>query len=244
MLERIKNNRFRLGWKKYIASMKGMTLQEKVKHTWFGYKLELGTVAVVLFILVTVITSVINANTKILLAGNVMNVEMTDQGFNYISTDYFESLGVPSFMNKVQVVKSYYSNSEDGDYEYNYTISNQTIALVAAESLDFQIINLKAMEMFFSEGIYLDLREFMTAEELAGWEGKIIYLEHPETLERVPVALDISDTGFVKDNVYGKDSTFFAVIKTTPRLKETRAFFEYLLAWEYQGIEPTYEPLW
>lgn len=244
MLERIKNNRFWLGWKKYIASMKGMTLQEKVKHTWFGYKLELGTVAVMLFILITVITSVINANTKILLAGDVMNVEMTDQGFNYISTDYFESLGVPSFMNKVQVVKSYYSNSEDGDYEYNYTISNQTIALVAAESLDFQIINLKAMEMFFNEGIYLDLREFMTEEELAQWEGKIIYLEHPETLERVPVALDISDTGFVKDNVYGKDSTFFAVIKTTPRLKETRAFFEYLLAWEYQGIEPTYEPLW
>ena len=242
MIQRIKSSRFWQGWKKYVSSMKGLSLWEKVQHTWFSYKLELATIAVCLFLVITVISCVITANTKILLAGEVMNVEMTDQGMSYISDEYFAKLGVPSFLNKVQVVQTYYTN--DGDYEYNYTVSSQTVAMVAAESLDFQIINLKAMEMFFNEGIYLDLREFMTEEELAQWEGKIIYLENPETLDRVPVALDISDIGFVKDNVYGKDSTFFTVIKTTPRLKETRAFFEYMLDWEYQGIEPTYEPLW
>lgn len=240
MFEEKKNNGFISGWKKYFASMKGMTFREKLQHTWFGYKLELGTIAVGVFILVTVISSVINANTKLLLAGDVMNVEMTDQGMSYISNEYFEKLGVPSFLNKVQVVKSYYSS--DGDYEYNYTVSSQTVALAAAEMLDFQIINLKAMEMFFSEGIYMDLREFLTEEELARWEGKIIYLENPETLERVPVALDISETGFIRDTVVGDESTFFAVISTTPRLKETREFFDYLLSWEYQGIEPTYDP--
>lgn len=244
MFERMKNNRFWRGWVKYLQTLKGMTFREKVSHTWFSYRLELCVIAMVLFVVATVISCVISANTKLLLAGDVMNVEMTDLGMDYISDQYFETLGVPSFMNKVQVVQTYYSTDEVEDYQYNYNVSNQTLALVAARRLDFQIINLPAMEMFFSEGIYLDLREFMTEDELAEWEGKIVYLEKADTLELVPVALDISQTAFIRDTVVGDASIFFAVINTTPRLKETRAFFDYLMAWEYQGIEPTYDSFW
>ena len=244
MIERMKNNKFWRGLVKYVQTLKGMTFREKVAHTWFSYKMELCVVAMGMFVVATVISCVITANTNLLLAGDVMNVEMTDLGMDYVSDQYFASLGVPSFMNKVQVVKTAYSKDEVDDYKYNYNVSNQTCALVAARRLDFQIINLPAMEMFFSEGIYLDLREFMTEEELAQWEGKIVYLEKAETQERVPVALDISEIAFIRDTVIGDASTFFVVINTTPRLKETRAFFDYLMAWEYQGIEPTYEPFW
>lgn len=244
MLNFLKNNRLVNGFKNYFAAMKGMTFKEKLEHTWFSYKLEMYVACLFIFVLAVVISCVLSANTKILLAGDVMNVEMTDMGMSYISDEYFETLGVRKFLNKVQVVKTAYSTTEEDDYQYNYNVSSQTLALVAARRLDFQIINLPALEMFFSEGIYLDLREFMTEGELAQWEGKIIYLEDPETNERKPVALEITETGFIRDTVIGSEKVFFAVINTTPRVKETRAFFDYVLSWEYQGIEPTLDPFW
>ena len=150
MIERMKNNKFWRGLVKYVQTLKGMTFREKVAHTWFSYKMELCVVAMGMFVVATVISCVITANTNLLLAGDVMNVEMTDLGMDYVSDQYFASLGVPSFMNKVQVVKTAYSTDEVDDYQYNYNVSNQTCALVAARRLDFQIINLPAMEMFFS----------------------------------------------------------------------------------------------
>ena len=105
---------------------------------------------------------------------HVMNVEMNDMGMSYISDEYFETLGVRKFLNKVQVVKTAYSTDEVDDYQYNYNVSNQTCALVAARRLDFQIINLPALEMFFSEGIYLDLREFMTEVQILLFFLKLI----------------------------------------------------------------------
>ena len=150
----------------------------------------------------------------------------------YMDEDYFASLGVRPFMNKVQVVESMYSTAENEDFEYNYSVSSQVVALVSAEMLDFQIINKPALELFLSEGFYMDLRKFLTEEEFAQWEGKIVYVEYPDNPERIPVALDLSDTAFVKDCMPNFGPYFFTVIMTTPRLQETRDFFDYLLAWE------------
>ena len=220
------------GIRKYFDNMKGLSLREKIESTFYLYKLELGVIAVAIFIVITIVSSVINVNTNLLLSGDVMNVSMSDEGMQYMTDSYFESLGVRRFLNKIQVVESVYSSSDNEDYEYNYTVSSQVVAMVSAEMLDFQIINMRALEMFLGEDMYLDLREFFTAEELAQYEGKIIYLEYESTKEMVPVALDIRDMPFIQDNVLGDDPVFFAIIKTTPRKAGLRNFWEYLWAWE------------
>lgn len=231
-MKKFKDTAFAQGIKKYFANMKGLSFREKIISTWYLYKLELGVIAVAIFIVVAVVSSAITANTNLLLSGDVMNVIMSEEGMSYISDEYFKTLGVPEFMNKVQVVDSLYSTDEDSDFEYNYSVSSQVVALVASEMLDFQIINKPALEMFISEGIYLDLREFFTEEELAEFEGKIIFVEYIETGEKVPIALDISAMPFIQDNVESDQAVFFTVIKTTPRKAELRNFWEYLWAWE------------
>lgn len=231
-MKKFKDTAFAQGIKKYFANMKGLSFREKIISTWYLYKLELGVIAVAIFIVVSVVSSAINANTNLLLSGDVMNVIMSEEGMSYISDEYFKTLGIPEFMNKVQVVESLYSTDEDSDFEYNHSVSSQVVALVASEMLDFQIINKPALEMFISEGIYLDLREFFTEEELAEFEGKIIFVEYIETGEKVPIALDISAMPFIQDNVAGDQPVFFTVIKTTPRKEELRNFWEYLWAWE------------
>ena len=165
-MKKFKDTAFAQGIKKYFANMKGLSFREKIVSTWYLYKLELGVIAVAIFIVVAVVSSAITANTNLLLSGDVMNVIMSEEGMSYISDEYFKTLGVPEFMNKVQVVDSLYSTDEDSDFEYNYSVSSQVVALVASEMLDFQIINKGAMELFLGEDFYLDLRQFLTEEEL------------------------------------------------------------------------------
>lgn len=231
-MKSIKNCALVQGIRKYFNNMKGLSFREKIESTFYLYRLELGVIAVGIFIIIAIVSSVITANTNLLLSGDVMNVSMSEEGMTYMNDEYFATLGVRPFMNKVQVVESMYSTAENEDFEYNYSVSSQVVALVSAEMLDFQIISKQALEMFLSEDMYLDLREFFTAEELAKYEGKIIYLEYESTKEMVPVALDIRDMPFIQDNVGGDNSVFFAIIKTTPRKAELRNFWEHLWAWE------------
>lgn len=231
-MKSFKNSALAQGIKQYFSNMKGLSFREKIESTFYLYKLELGVIAVGIFIIIAIVSSVITANTNLLLSGDVMNVSMSEEGMTYMNEEYFASLGVRPFMNKVQVVESMYSTAENEDFEYNYSVSSQVVALVSAEMLDFQIISKQALEMFLSEDMYLDLREFFTAEELAQYEGKIIYLEYESTKEMVPVALDIRDMPFIQDNVGGDYPVFFTIIKTTPRKAELRNFWEYLWAWE------------
>ena len=228
----LRDNDLTRGWKQYRQMMKGLPFKEKVSHTFYSYKLELCAIAFLLGVLWFVGLSVVNANTNIVLGGDVMNVSLSEEGFQYISDDYFESLGLRSFLNKLQVVESYYALSDNGDYEYNQTVHNQTVALVSAERLDFQIASKGAMEMFLSEGIYMDLRKFFTEEELARWEGKILYVQYEETGEMVPMALDISGIPFIETYYEGKEDVFFMVIFNTPRKEQLRHFYEYIMAWE------------
>ena len=233
MGEKIKNLKIYQGFVKLKETIKPMTFREKLQHIWFSYKAEMYIAALMIFVVVFVFSCIINANTELMLSGDLMNLSISDEGLAYLTDDYLERLGGEKFLKKFQVVETYYTLNEDtGDYEYNYQTSTQTVARVAAGMLDFQIINKGAMELFLGEDFYLDLRQFLTEEELAQWEGKIIYIEYLDSDERIPVALDISGTAFAKDCMPHYGPYFFAVIKTSPRIEQTRDYFNYLLAWE------------
>ena len=233
MGEKIKNLKLYQGFVQMKETMASMTFKERLQHLFFSYKAEMYIAALLIFVVVFVISCISTANTELMIAGDLMNLSISDEGLEYLTNDYLERLGGEKFLKKFQIVETYYSTGYSSEeLEYNYQSSSQIVARVAAGMLDFQIINKPAMELFLGEDFYLDLREFLTEEELAQWEGKIVYIEYLDSDERIPVALDISDTDFAKDCMPNYGPYFFAVIKTSPRLQETRDFFEYLLAWE------------
>ena len=91
-MKKFKDTAFAQGIKKYFANMKGLSFREKIISTWYLYKLELGVIAVAIFIVVAVVSSAITANTNLLLSGDVMNVIMSEEGMSYISDEYFKTL--------------------------------------------------------------------------------------------------------------------------------------------------------
>lgn len=233
MGEKIKNLGIYKGFVKLKETLKPMTFKEKIQHIFYSYKAEMYIAGLMIFMVCFLISCIITANTKLMIAGDLMNVSISDEGLQYLTDDYLVRLGGEKFMQKFSIEEVYYtSEGDDAVLEYSYQASAQTVSRMVGGMLDFQIINKPALELFLSEGFYMDLRKFLTEEEFAQWEGKIVYVEYPDNPERIPVALDLSDTAFVKDCMPNFGPYFFTVIMTTPRLQETRDFFDYLLAWE------------
>ena len=233
MREKIKILKLVREYKKLKETIKPMTFKEKIQHIFYCYKPEMYVTALITFVFVFFISCIITANTELVIAGDLMNLSISDEGLAYLTDDYVERLGGKQFLKKFSIEEIYFTMEEDSDsLEYNYQSVSQTVSRMVAGMLDFQILSKGGLELFIGEGFYMDLRKFMTEEELAQWEGKIVYIEYEGSTERIPVALDISDTAFAKDCMPYFGPYFFTVVYTTPRLEQCRDFFDYLLAWE------------
>ena len=242
MGEKIKNLSIYKGFLKLKETLKPMTFTEKIQHIFYSYKAEMYIAALIIFVFVFFVSCIITANTKLMIAGDLVNLSISEEGLAYLTDDYLERLGGEKFLRKFSIEEIYFTMTEDSDsIEYNYQSSAQTLSRMVGGMLGFQLLSKAGLELFIGEGFYMDLRKFMTEEELAQWEGKIVYIEYEGTTERVPVALDISETAFAKDCMPMYGPYFFTVVYTTPRLQETRDFFDYLLAWEENKAvtEPT-----
>ena len=80
-------------FKELKEDMKDMTFGEKVDHLWTYYKIYLFLALVAIFMIVMVVNIAINASKKIVVSGMLANVEMTQEGYDYLTIDYFYVLG-------------------------------------------------------------------------------------------------------------------------------------------------------
>ena len=118
------------------------------------------------------------------------------------------------------------------------------VARVSEQLLDYALLDKYAMEYYMGQDVYLDLREFFTAEELAALEAekRLMYLqvqeeEGEEPGERFPVAVDISNIPFVKDMVTSEGPIYFILSGHIRDLDMCRNVWDRLNAWESKEKE-------
>lgn len=222
------------GWKQLQNDLKNMSTKQKLDHLWTYYKGSLVIVAVAIMLLSIVSTSLINRNTDTLMAGVGVNLAMSEEGKKYIKDDYFELVKTGG-LEEIQYSEIYMEDfSKPTSYEESYYTLMSLVALSASEDLDYLLMDQTGMENLLNHGIFLDLREFFTEEELAEFgEDKIVWAAVGEEgkEETVPVAVDISQMPFIRNNTGTNLSVFFGAVVNSPRLEELRDFWTYLNAW-------------
>ncbi len=234
--KKVKNS-VRVTWKDEKENMKGMTFREKVDHLWTYYKEYLWIGAVVLLLLVGVVTSVINAVFReTIVTGINVNVHMEQAGMNYLSKDYHAKIGARDFWDKVSLEYTQFDPLQEvaGD-EDDYYASQAIYNKVAAEIIDYFIMDRTVMDYFTSMDIFMDLREFFTPEELAQLdaEGRLQYAREegkPEE-ETWVVAVDITNTQYIKDNSNLGADVLFAVAINAPNPDQCREIWNHINAW-------------
>ena len=235
MLEKFKQTKFYLGWLKLKKDLEPMTFQQKVEHIWMYYKYYLVVVFLVGFTLSITATMLVSRSREILVSGIMVNIYMEQEGFNYLTQDYLEDLGGKEGHQVVELTSVNFGDPFDpADGENSYYSSQILTARVSGQMLDYMLLDKFGFEYYVAQEVYLDLRQVLTEEEIARLDeaGKVVYIMEAETEERIPAAVIITDTQFVKDNMHMEGDTYFALSGSTQRKEMCRDAWERIQSWE------------
>ena len=236
----MKDSKFKRVTTNLKENMKDMNLKERIAYLWFCFK-DYTIVGIVCLILVgSLVISIVNVNTEILIYGDLIGVPISSAGEKYLIDDYGKLLEVKENKREIEIAFHDYGLSDDADVvEFNYQTTMQIVAAASAKTLDFIMTSKPVMENLMEHYMYLDLREIMSEEELASWGEEIVYVEYvfsegtpEESVERIPVAINLQTTEFYKDCIASELPYFLIFIKFTPRKDMCRHFLDYVLAYE------------
>jgi hypothetical protein len=234
-MEKFKESKFYLGWKRLLADMKPMTWSQRIDHLWTYYKEYLVVVALLAIFLCAGATVIKAQTQETLVSGMMVNISISQEGYDYLSVDYLEKLGGEEGKQKAELDYTNFSSLEDPtSSEDNYNSMLILLARVSGGMLDYMILDKFAMEYYIVQDVYLDLREFFTPEELEALGDKVITARQEEETEAWAVAVDITDLPFVQDNVRLEedDRIYFALSGNSQRPEMCRDAWEYIHAWE------------
>lgn len=229
-------------WAKEKDRLREMTFREKVDHIWTYYREYLWVVAVAVIVIGATVTSTINLLFKEpVVTGIAVNITLEQAGYNYLTEDYGETLDINPRWDIVKLEYTAFGDlSDPTNSEQNYYAAMTVVGEVEAEMLDYIILDKEGMLFYIEQNIYMDLREFFTAEELAqlAKENRLFYAQQEGSEDKWVVAADITDTPFAQDNITSEGQVYFAISARTQRPEACRDIWEYLNKWQPSGKEP------
>ena len=227
--------------KELKEDMQGMTLAEKADHLWTYYKEWLLVLALVVVMISVAVASYQSLSKNIVCSATYANITITPAGMRHMQDGLAKQLEVDNVNDVVEINYTNFASLVDPtSSEDNYNAAMLLINMVAAGRMDYALLDKLAMEFYITQEVFLDLREFFTAEEISSldeqglliWfqpgdfdaEGNLI-IDSLKEEERYPVAVKIQDSALCQKEMYGKE-VYFAVGGREPNLDAVRTVWE------------------
>lgn len=219
-------------WLELKEALRPMPWNKKLEHLWEYYKWVLVVLIVIGFIISIMVIGYSNARIEGLLYGEIINLSFDTEGVEYLSTDFLEYLGGEPRDQKVSLGMSNLIVGEQSTYENYYAPLMRVSGDISNLKLDYMLLDSPALAAFFNEEVFLDLRELFTAEELAQLGDSVVYVFYEETGEKIPMAINVTDTAFVQSRMNHEDTAYLGFIANTPRKEACRVFYDYFMAYQ------------
>lgn len=214
--------------------MASLTLWGKIEYLFQYYWWTLLILGVVIAIGLGIAQMIENGNTKVLYCGTLANVNLTNEGWEYLTNDYKTELGYTEEDNCISdafpTMVDDPANKSFFLYSYAANISASGILdMVRNEDLDYLICDEYSTVYYLSYGWYQPLDQVLSAQQLAELEDKLFYVQD-EAGNQYPAAIDISDFSFVDSCVTNKSGSIYMFFpNTAPRADKTVHFLNYLM---------------
>jgi hypothetical protein len=235
MWTKIKNTKLVQGFIKLKNDLKPMTFKEKCEHLWEYYKEWLLVVFLVCMGIGLVSTIVASRSKEVMVSGMMVNIQIKQEGVNYLTSDYRAYLGATSKDQVAELDSTNFGDPLDPEHgEDSYYASMILPARVTGAMLDYMILDKFALEYYIAQEVYMDLREVFTAEELAqlAAEDRVIYAMQADDIESWPIAIKITNLDFVKEYVTSPGEIYFTLSGSSPRRDMCRHVWQYLNNWK------------
>ena len=214
--------------KKLRDTLSSMTLPKKLDHLWTYYKESLFAVFLVVVIIAVICTAVVQSGKETLISGIAANVYLSEGLQEHLTEGYLARLGAQTHQ-QAYLEQIRFSAPEGYDLEGSSLESSLSVLVMAgAGNLDYLLLDTFALEQFMEQQILLDLSAFLTPEELALWESRLVRVTYEETGATAIVAVDISSLPLVQQETVSDGPVFFALCESTPHPAACRDIWELL----------------
>ena len=219
-------------WVELKRKLKPMTWLQRLDFFWTYYRDIVAIVLVLSIIPFSLIYARVTGKDTVL-AGYVVNLDVRKVGVSYMSDELLAELGGNPKTQSVDISSIVFEESSSQP-EYNYNMAMSVFGAIDADVCDYMLMNTYALEFYMGDLIYMDLRLIFTEDELEEMGESVIYLMDDETLERTPVALNVSEMKFVKDcvKIPEEDAAYLAFVGPFEEADQYRDLWEYLMAWK------------
>lgn len=222
MIERLKNHLQEL--KQTLARL---TWKEKIEHLWIYYKHVLLIAGAVGFAIWFIIHVAVSSNQVTILSGTALNVYITDEGQTQIKNELTQDgqLEGDAFLDEFPYLDMYFVELGFLDEQ----TANYLVTRISSCNLDYILLDQSVLEVL-GISYFIDMREIFPEEALARWP--LIYKEDPESGERIPIGLDISQSGFVQDHMLAQKDLYMTATAGTVNREAFIRLADFFLSYE------------
>lgn len=208
------------GHRRFWSMMKELTWKERVTNFLYYY----GKFAILgIFLIYMAISVMVDAfvpKPEKILAGTAINVHVSVDMEKKLTDVAFAAVGgTDTKKQEVTLVPNTVSQAN------LHQISALQTKLLAGD-FDYVLMDQTALDMLISMQALPELDRVLTAERLAQWEGKYIYIETDG--RKFPVAIDITGTALAAGCDYDSERIFLAFPVNLDTLDVVEPFFAYL----------------
>lgn len=220
------------GFEKFKQTMATLSWPEKIDYLWTYYKWVLAVAVLVITVICIIVSCIYHIQLDTLFGGTCVNVNLTDEGEAYLSEDWFALLGGKEGKEEVNLFSTILEDpNSTTNTETNAAAAMSVIVLIGTQDLDYIIMDQIGADYFVDRGIFPSLEQVLSEELLAQVEDWLIYYTDEEG-NTYPAAIDISETGFVKNCTVHNGPVYIGFPGNTDRLELSGDFLEYILDWQ------------
>ena len=211
------------------------SFRAKVEYTWENWRVHiLGVAFIIVLISSLAISNYVN-NIPSYLTGAYVNLLLIDQHDtyreDYLDQAFHDHLGLPEdqriTMECFTDMTLDFSGMSDSAELTNNTITRLD-GMLPSNMLDYFVMTEDAVDWIYTRygAPLMDLREFLTAEELELYADRLRY-----TKSGIPVGIDITDSPLLAEMCFTADQPVcFAWFNYVEQKDHMRPFFDYLMS--------------
>ncbi len=209
----------------------GMTFQEKAEYLWEYYRWVLLVAAFAVIVIAMVVTGIINTSGEILYSGAVVNVQISEEGCDYLTENWAETLGAGKNQKANLFVTSFQDLQTTSDAVVSSAAAMQVVLMITAEDYDYVIMDGVALDFYKNHPVFTALDVMFPEEIMDKYQDRIVYHETEES-GRFPFAVDITGSGFARTYAAPDTKIYIAFPGNTGRTEINEDFLEYLVKYE------------
>ena len=212
--------------------LKPMSWKDRVEYLWTYYKIVLVGLVGVAMLISIVATSIQNMQIQTLYSGILVSVQMEAEQKESVIQDLtalFEGDGNKKVVALAEV--TYIPGGDTANLEMNNAAAMKITLLVAADSLDYILVDGDTYKELIQFSSYQDLRNVLSAEQQEMWKDHFLWKEAYEDTPSYPMALDITHTEFAKTAAPYEKELYLVFVGNPDHLDRDRAFVDYIDNW-------------